>query len=307
MLAVIIAISAYGVDVNLRPENNLMLLDPGIGSPFPAAADYNMGGMGAMCVSSPTARAYDPNEGIDHAPKGEFVALLRFDFNKLRGFAINDIALKLAITCGNQSAFSVYNFRGAAGDFDLSFVTSDWKAGWRTAHGTHSTDPIEEGTSFNSFADILAAYPAEKLETLHYDARYPYSAGENWFTFELDPQLESYTNILNTASGGQMVTFMLSPSENSGVCFNVRPYKQNTSDTAYTIRSTGPVLSVDVEYRAAVVDFSADDHIGYDDLLMLAGQWLESGSCDIYPPMGDGIVDMADLAVLSGYWYEIVE
>jgi len=38
MLAVIIAISAYGVDVNLRPENNLMLLDPGIGSPFPAAA-----------------------------------------------------------------------------------------------------------------------------------------------------------------------------------------------------------------------------------------------------------------------------
>jgi Tol biopolymer transport system component len=53
-----------------------------------------------------------------------------------------------------------------------------------------------------------------------------------------------------------------------------------------------------------VVDFNADDAVNLDDLVILIENWGSDNTlCDIGPtPLGDGIVDVADLEVFMEHW-----
>lgn len=55
-----------------------------------------------------------------------------------------------------------------------------------------------------------------------------------------------------------------------------------------------------------IADFDGSGSVGYSDMLILVEQWGSSDSwCDIGPtPLGDGVVDNADLEVLLSYWDE---
>ena len=103
---------------SFRPIQNTFVLSPGAASSFPDAEDRNLGGSGSLCVAAATARASDPDEGINHPPKGEFITLLQFDPALCAGTTVSEMTLKLAITCGNQSAQGIFNFLGSPGDFE---------------------------------------------------------------------------------------------------------------------------------------------------------------------------------------------
>ena len=52
-----------------------------------------------------------------------------------------------------------------------------------------------------------------------------------------------------------------------------------------------------------VVDFNGDGRVDATDLAIMAGYWnTDESLCDIGPtPLGDGIVDVQDLIVLTEY------
>ena len=177
------AAQAFAVTGSFRPLHNTFVLSPGMASPLPDANDLNFGGSGSLCVSSSTARAYDVNEGIDHFPKGEFFTLLQFDASLCAGTILSEMALKLAITNGNQSAKGIFNYLGHPGYFDLYWVSNDWLQGYGTPSVMASSDV---GITYTELINLLDATPPAYLETLFYDAQYAYADGENWFTFELD-------------------------------------------------------------------------------------------------------------------------
>jgi L-ascorbate metabolism protein UlaG (beta-lactamase superfamily) len=55
--------------------------------------------------------------------------------------------------------------------------------------------------------------------------------------------------------------------------------------------------------EAAVVDFQGDRRIDLRDFAVFAQNWRGSeAAVDVAPPEGDGIVNFADLSVLTGYW-----
>jgi len=49
-------------------------------------------------------------------------------------------------------------------------------------------------------------------------------------------------------------------------------------------------------------DISADGNVDFDDLYILADNWLGNGSADIAPPGGDGVVNFLDFAEFAKYW-----
>ncbi len=293
---------AFGVTGSIRPAANSFVLDPGIASPFPTAADRNFGGSGSLCVSSATARAYDPNAGIDHDPKGEFVTLLRFDPNVLNSTTVSKLNLRLAITNGNRSAKGVFNYVGSPGDFDIHWIVNDWQQGWGTSKVVAGPDA---GITYNTLNDLLGVSTYFYLETLYYDAEYPYSAGENWFEFDLDLANPNYADLIDAIENGEQISLMLSAPQYSDVCFNLRAYKQYLQDGTYTVRSTGPYLEVVATLPFDKLDFNASGKVDSADLQYITANWLQTGdnlTADIAPAGGDGIVNYLDLAEFAKYW-----
>lgn len=302
VLLLVPAIQAYAVTGSLRPINNTFVLSPGVASPRPDANDLNFGGSGSLCVSSASARAYDANDGIDHQPKGEFITLLKFDASLCAGTELTSMTLKLAITNGNQSAKGIFNYLGSPGHFDLYWISSDWRQGYGTPSVLVGPDA---GITYTELVSLLDQTPASYLEALHYDARYPYAEGENWFTFGLDLERESYTELIQAIENGESVTFMLAASPDSDVCFNIRACVQAREDGTYTVRDTGPFLEVETTLPFSDIDFDASGEIGLVDLTYIVGHWQETGEAlvaDIAPLGGDGVIDMLDLTEFMKYW-----
>jgi len=294
--------NVFAVDGQLRPVSNVFVLNPGVASPKPAAANLNFGGSGAMCVSSPLARAYEPNEGIDHQPKGEFITLLKFDSAICSQTIINNLTLSLAITNGNQSAGNIFNYRGHAGEFDVYWIVSNWSQG----NGTPVyLDNTGLGVTYNSLASILGQTSAVYLDTFYYDARYSYAEGEKWFTFDFDLSNGYYAEFLNAIQSGQTITLMLAAPQDSDTCFNLRAYIQYNQNGTFTYRDTGPIIAVSAELPFTDIDFDHSGTVDTLDLFYITDNWLVSGSgmaADISPLGGDGRIDFMDFAVFAKYW-----
>jgi len=59
-----------------------------------------------------------------------------------------------------------------------------------------------------------------------------------------------------------------------------------------------------LSYQSA--DINMDDTVDFNDLLILAAEWLQSGDnllADMYPAEGDGFVDLSDMAEFAKYWH----
>lgn len=296
------AAQVFAVTGSLRPVNNTFVLSPGIVSPLPDANDRNFGGSGSLCVSSSTARAYDPNDGIDHLPKGEFITLLKFDFSLCKGTTLSALTLRLAITNGNQSANGIFNYLGSPGSFDLYWISSDWQQGYGTPNVAVGSDG---GITYTSLVSLLDQSGSTYLETLYYDARYPYWTGENGFDFELNLADPNYAGLVDAIESGETVTFMLHAPQDSGVCFNLRAYIQHNKNGTHTIRDTGPFLDVEATLPVSAVDFDGNGEIDSVDLSYIVDHWQETGqglSGDIAPLGGDGIIDILDLIEFMKYW-----
>lgn len=296
------AVQVFAVTGSLRPVSNTFVLSPGIASPLPDANDRNFGGSGSLCVSSPAARAYDPNDGIDHLPKGEFITLLKFDSSLCEGTTLSTMVLKLAITNGNQSANGIFNYLGSPGSFDLYWISSDWQQG----HGSPSIAAGSDvGITYTELVALLDRSGLMYLETLYYDARHPYWAGEKWFDFELNLGDPNYAGLADAIESGEIVTFMLHAPQDSGVCFNLRAYVQNAKEGTFTIRNTGPILELETILPASAVDFDGNGAIDIADLSFIIDHWHETGqglTGDIAPLGGDGVIDILDLVELMKYW-----
>ncbi len=62
-------------------------------------------------------------------------------------------------------------------------------------------------------------------------------------------------------------------------------------------------LIISGQHQPAVYDIDGDFTIGLGDLAAMANAWLTStAASDIYPAIGDGVVDMLDFAMLSQIW-----
>ncbi len=296
------AIPAFAVTGSFRPVSNTFVLSPGPASPLPDANNLNFGGSGSLCVSSIGARAHDPNEGIDHLPKGEFITLLKFDPALCQGTTLSAMTLKLAITCGNQSANGIFNYLGGPGSFDLFWISNDWQQGYGTPSVRAGADA---GITYAGLISLLDGTTPVYLETLHYDAKHPYSAGENWFDFELDLTDPNYAGFVEAVEDGQTVTFMLLAPPDSSACFNLRAYLQNNKNGTQTIRDTGPYLEVRAALPVGAFDFDAGGTVDLADLDYLIDHWKETGpdlGGDIAPLGGDGVIDVLDLAEFMEYW-----
>ena len=296
------AVGVLAATAFLRPVNNTFVLSPGIACPLPDANDLNFGGSGSLCVSSPIARAYDPLQGIDHPPKGEFITLLKFDASVCSETTISALVLKLAITCGNQSAGGIFNYLGSPGDFDLYWVDNAWQQGYGTP--LSPADP-NAGITYTGLMSLLDQTDYVYLETLYYNAQYPYSAGENWFEFELNLEKESYAGLKEAVESGETITFMLLAPMESASCFNIRAYIQYAPNGSYTIRNTGPVLKVQAAIPFSHVDFDKDGRLTISDLIYITDFWLQTGDAlvaDLAPLGGDGIVNMLDFCEFAQFW-----
>ena len=294
--------SLFAVTGSLRPEANAFVLSPGPASPFPDANDSNFGGSGSLCVSSPTARAYDPLSGIDHQPKGEFVTLLKFDSSLCAETMLSTMTLNVAITNGNQSANKIFNFLGGAGSFDLYWTSNDWLQGYGTPK-TPAADDV--GVTYTTLIAQLETETPVYLETLYYDAYYSYADGENWFAYELDLSGDAYSGLRQAIQAGQTVTFMLRASEGSNVCFNLRAYVQNSSSGVVSYRDEGPFLDIQTTLPFTNIDFDNSGIIDSTDLLYIVDHWLEPAdnlTADIAPLGGDGIINLPDFAEFAKYW-----
>jgi hypothetical protein len=293
---------AWAVTGSFRPTSNTFVLSPGVASPLAEADGLNFGGSGSLCVSSPLARAYEPNDGIDHLPKGEFVSLLKFDPFLCAGTTLSSMTLRLAITNGNQSAKGIFNYLGSPGDFDLYWISSDWQQGYGTSK---TTAGLDAGITYTELMALLDQTTPAYLETLHYDARYSYWEGENWFTFELDVANENYAGLIEAIERGEVVTFMLMALQDSTTCFNFRAYVQGSADGTFTVRDTGPYLDVQTALPFSDVDFDASGQLDIADLSCIVDHWMETGDTltgDIAPLGGDGVVDMLDLTEFMEHW-----
>ena len=295
-------VPAWAVSGSLRPTSNTFVLNSGVASPLAEADDLNFGGSGSLCVASPLARAYEPNDGIDHLPKGEFVSLLKFDPFLCAGTTLSGMTLRLAITNGNQSAKGIFNYLGSPGDFDLYWISSDWQQGYGTSKTTVGSDA---GITYTELTALLDQTAPAYLETLHYDARYSYWEGENWFAFELDMANENYAGLIEAIESGEIITLMLMAPEDSTICFNFRAYVQGSEDGTYTIRETGPYLDVQTTLPFSGVDFDGSGRLDIVDLSCIVDHWMETGEAltgDIAPLGGDGVIDMLDLAEFMEHW-----
>lgn len=299
---IIPAIHAFAVTGALRPVQNTFVLSPGVASAFPDANDRNFGGSGSLCVSAAAARAYDPNEGIDHQPKGEFITLLQFAPSLCAGTTLSEMTLKLAITSGNQSAKGIFNFLGSPGDFDLYWISSQWSQGYGTSKIAADSSV---GITYTDLVTILEQTEFSYLETLHYDASYAYWEGEQWFEFPLDLEDPNYAGLVDAIEDGEIVTFMLAAAPDSEVCFNIRAYCQASEDGTYTIRETGPYLEIETTLALDAVDFDASGVIDHADANCILDHWQETGDTligDIAPLGGDGVIDMLDLTEFMKHW-----
>ncbi len=302
LISLLISSAAFASNGTLRPLNNGFVLEPGQASPRPSGDDQNFGGSGSLCVSSATAQAYDPIEGIDHQPKGEFITLLKFDGEICADTTITQLALNLAITNGNQSAANMFNYLGGPGSFDLYWISSDWQQGYGTAK---TPADATVGVTYNSLASLLNLNPPVYLETLYYDAYYSYYDGENWFHFELDTANPNFNSMLNALSSGQTITLMLGPSADSDVCFNIRAYVQLNSSGVVSYRDTGPILEIEALLSLSRIDFNQNGELDMGDFCYLAENWLAVGAeltADIAPLGGDGTVNLLDFVEFAKYW-----
>lgn len=296
------AVPAWAVTGSLRPTGNTFVLNPAVASPLAEGDDLNFGGSGSLCVSSSLARAYEPNDGIDHLPKGEFISLLKFDPFLCAGTTLSSMTLRLAITNGNQSAKGIFNYLGSPGDFDLYWISSEWQQGYGTSKTMAGPDA---GITYTELTALLEQTAPAYLETLHYDARYSYWEGENWFAFELDMTNENYTGLIEAVESGEMITFMLMAPQDSTTCFNFRAYVQGSEDGTYTVRDTGPYLDVQTALPFSDVDFDASGQLDSADLSCIVDHWMETGEAlagDIAPLGGDGVIDMLDLTEFMEHW-----
>lgn len=296
------AAQVFAVTGSLRPVHNTFVLSPGIASPLPDANDRNFGGSGSLCVSSSTARAYDPDDGIDHLPKGEFITLLKFDFSLCKGATISALSLRLAITNGNQSANGIFNYLGSPGSFDVYWISSDWRQGYGTSNVAAGSDV---GITYADLVSLLDRSGSTYLDTLYYDARHPYWAGENWFDFELNLADPNYADLVNAIESGETATFMLHAPQDSGASFNLRAYIQHNMNGTHTIRDTGPFLDVEAILPVDAVDFDGNGRIDAADLAHIVDHWQETGqnlTGDVAPLGGDGIIDILDLIEFMKYW-----
>jgi len=301
----LLVIDVFAVTGSFHPTANGFVLSPGPASPFPDANDYNFGGSGSLSVSSPTAYAYDPNAGIDHLPKGEFVTLLKFDPNLCAGTTLSQMTLELAITNGNQSAMDIFNYLGGPGDFDLYWIDNNWQQGYGTPKIQASS---EIGVTYTTLQTLLEQTNPVYLETLNYNALYTYAEGENWFTYELNLENDNYAGLLNAIQDGQTITFMLRASEESSVCFNLRAYIQNNSDGTVIYREEGPFLNVQTVLPFIDIDFDGSNTVDLTDLLYyMVDNWLETGEnmiADIAPLGGDGIINLLDFSEFARHWLQ---
>ena len=228
----------------IRPTFDTFVLNPGSGNIYHTnAAIYNYGGAGSRCVASSTAYAYLESGGtviINDEPKGEFISLLKLDFSSFAGAVPDELVLKLYISNGNQSAFDMFNYIGSAGNFDLSWITNDWSQGTGAPHETPSNSL--NGISYAGLQELLYDEPPCWIDMFYYTAENPYGSPQ-WFEYRFDFSNGYYADLLDMISLGKTITFMLSPSKNSYVCFNFSAYVQ-LSEYGANLRPEGPKVSV---------------------------------------------------------------
>lgn len=227
----------------LRPAADTFVLNPGPGNVRHIdAAKYNYGGAGSRSISSANAYAI-LEDGLTLAPKGEYISLLKFDFTELAGKYIDSITLSLYISNGNRAAYDIFNYAGNEGYFDVSWVANYWEQGTGAPHEivTYPYNSLN-GVNFISLQELLDMYPPRLLETFYYTAENPYGQPE-WFGYTFDFSNGNYNQLRMAVSQGQTVSFMLSASEDSDVCFNFSAYNQTWQDTI-NYRENGPKLIV---------------------------------------------------------------
>ena len=237
-------VSAEVTVTEIRPIADTFVLDPGIGNTnHTSATIYNYGGAGSRSVASATAYAYLESGGIviiNDEPKGKFISLLKLDFTSFAGTVPDELVLKLYISNGNQSAFNMFNYIGSAGNFDLSWVSNNWIQGTGAPHETPSNSL--NGISYVGLQELLCDEPPHWVDVFYYTAENPYGLPQ-WFEYTFDFTNGYYADLLDMISRGQTVTFMLSPSRDSSVCFNFSAYVQ-LSEYGPNLRPEGPKVSV---------------------------------------------------------------
>ena len=228
--------------------------------------------------------------------------MLKFDSSLCAGTSLSGMTLKLAITNGNQSANGIFNYLGGPGDFDLCWISNDWKQGYGTPKILAG---LNVGITYTGLVDLMERSPSFCLETLHYDANYPYWEGEHWFTFELDLENDRYDPLVEAVERGETITLMLMATPESHVCFNIRAYVQCNKDGTQAVRETGPVLEVNTTLPFSDIDFDNNGTIDYVDIRCILDHWHETGEDligDIAPLGGDGVIDILDLTEFMKYW-----
>ena len=230
----------------LRPQEDTFVINPGPGNTRHInAADYNYGGAGSRSVAAATAYAI-LEDGQTMAPKGEYISMLRFDFAPVAGMKIDAITLQLFISNGNRSAYDLYNYTGHEGNFDLSWISNNWEQGTGAPHEiiTYPYNSLN-GVNFNSLQLLLYDFPARLLETFYYTAENPYGSPQ-WYEYTFDFTNGNYNQLRMAVSQGQTISFMLSASKGSNVCFNFCAYNQFWPGHE-NYRENGAKLIVDTE------------------------------------------------------------
>lgn len=220
------------------------------------------------------------------------------------------------------------------GDVPSPFIDLDWTQGWiERIHGDYIVHlwaqydvvsffdlPTEEGFLINSDGDPMTGEPPEGLDC--YLAYNPYfgeiifqrydNLGGGWI-----PQMppEGVSCELSYTSKDANV-----PPKASGVRFTVPlnvllPGPLLTGNFAFKATGRRPderdfapdVGLLKIFYPPVPIpgDLNLDNKVDEADLEMMAEEeWLREGNsrADIFPPMGDGVVDFLDYAVLANNW-----
>ncbi len=192
------AMAAVSTTTYMYAIADTFVIEPGAGATSTGAgADYNYGGAGSLSVAASTASQQ----------KGEFIALLKFDFSSLVGQEVSNISLTVNLSDGNKSAGGLFNYPGSNGSFDISWFGSDWIEG-----SGHPLGMSTSGITFNSLESLLIADPAELLNTEIFSRS---AIGSNSYSLTITDALAE------AVDAGEIITLMLSATAGSEVAFNL--------------------------------------------------------------------------------------
>ena len=225
----------------LRPIADTLVVNPSETNPWENAALHNYGGSGSRSIASKDAYSV-LEDGSTQSAKGEMSGVFKFDFSGLDSQNVSAMSLQLNITCGNQSAGDLFNYRGTAGYFDIVWVSEN---SWTQGYGApHDDNPASDGSlTYSSLSEMLLNSEVSTLSRCYYDAAVEYP-GTAFYDFEIDLGLNG--DFLDSVLAGETITLMLNASENSNVAFNYTAYIQNYETKLPKYREEGASLTVSV-------------------------------------------------------------